>query len=931
MESLHRVHERAAGVVAIRRLLDGIADGRGGALFLTGDAGLGKTTLLNLAAALADPALGIARARGQAMEVDLPFGLAAQALEPLGGAHLCTPVTIAEPAESRIGVWLRARAWLEGTAAATPVLLVLDDLHWADPDSLELIAFLTRRIRQTSVGIVAGLRSWPPKARDLVAQLVADGVAEGVELAPLSRHGAHQMLVELLADRDHGTPPADGELTTRAWALAGGNPFLIEQLARIVKVEGTLPEPAGLDLGEFRRVLLLATFAQLPPVAIEYAQAASVLGSEFRIGLVPAVANLDADRASDGLEALFGNGLLTETRRGWAAFAHPLIARAVYEDLGPVRRLRLHARAFARLAGLGEVSLAAGHAVAADLVGDPAAVATVTAAGERSMAAGAVLRAVEHLQAAVELSAGEVPGPLWLRLAEAQLAASRPLPAIECCRSSVAAPDLVGMPRVQALRLLARALAYASDIPGSARAAEQALAYARESAPAAAGSVIVEQVHALWQTAGPTPAAALIDSICLPSESQDPAVRAMRSFIAYYAFADGTAFDELSALVDGGDAPVGTDQDSPFEPMLLFLSIARLGERFDAEERVYRRAHLRATAQGLIHARVALELSRMDSLLRQGRLAEAGRLLEGIERDADVVPLMAEAVSLSRVALAWELGDIERAATRLAATGSNHLMWMTKVWAAHVRAAIRLATDDPAGACAGYRELEALVDELGVADPCVVPWASTALRAYLRAGHLDDAERVCTRVESVLGSLRATWPRLVVLAGRAGLAAARGDRAAAQRLYTEAVTLPVPLPLERARVLLDLGSWLRRTNQPLAAREHLAQALRIAEQAGAARLAAGALAELRVAGGRRRARPDSDVRLTAQETRVAVLAAQGLTNTEVARQLMLSVKTVETHLTRVYRKLTVRSKRELRAKLPEVEHQDPGNGRPGAP
>ena len=138
----------------------------------------------------------------------------------------------------------------------------------------------------------------------------------------------------------------------------------------------------------------------------------------------------------------------------------------------------------------------------------------------------------------------------------------------------------------------------------------------------------------------------------------------------------------------------------------------------------------------------------------------------------------------------------------------------------------------------------------------------------------------------------------------------------------------MPLPLERARVLLDLGSWLRRTNQPLAAREHLAQALRIAEQAGAARPPRAAL---RVAGGRRRARPDSDVRLTAQETRVAVLAAQGLTNTEVAQQLMLSVKTVETHLTRVYRKLTVRSKRELRAKLPEVEHQDPGDDRPGAP
>ncbi|WP_285565673.1 ATP-binding protein [Actinoallomurus iriomotensis] len=926
-----RLHQRSAGLRAIDRLLHALREGGGGALFLTGDTGLGKTTLLDLAAHRAGPWVKVARARGQAMEVELRLGLAAQALEPLGGLRLGPSAIAAEPAESRVAVWLRARAWLETTASTTPVLLLLDDLHWSDPDSLELIAFLSRRIREVPVGIIAGLRPWPPAARELVDQLVADGTADSVELAPLSRPGAQLMLAELLSrqseHRVRVDGPDGGDLASRAWTLAGGNPFLIEQLAKIVVSEGGLPEPEGIDLGEFRRVLLLSTFAALPSQAIEYARAASVLGSEFRLALVPPVASLDPEQAADGLEALFGNGLLTETRRGWAAFAHPLVARAVYEDLSPVRRIRLHARAFERLAGLGEVSLAAHHAVAADLVGDPAAIAAVTAAGDASMGAGAVRRAVEHLQAAVELCAGEVPGMLWLRLGEAWLAAGQPAQAAECCRSAASAADLVGAPRVRALRLLARAMAFASDIPSSGRAAEEALEYARASAPETVGSVIVEQVHAVWQSSGPAPASVLIDALYGERELRDAGLRAMRSFVNYYAHADAGALDELSALVgDDTDLNIGEDQNSPFDPTLLYLSIACLSERFDDEERVRGRARERAAARGLIHAQLALDISKVDSLLRQGRLTEARGVLDDCGRVADVVPLMHETIDLSRAALACECGDTGRARALLTAAGTPHLMWMSRVWAAHLEALIRLNDEDTDAASAGYLDLERLIDELGVRDPCVVPWAPFAIRAHLRSDRLEDAERVCGRVEAVMHDLPGMWPRLTASAGRAGLAAARGDRRSALALYTEAVALPVPLPLERARVLLDSGSWLRRVNQPLAAREHLAEALEIAERAGAVGLAARAAAELRVAGGRRRSRREPRGQLTAQETRVASLASQGLTNAEVAHQLSLSVKTIETHLTRIYRKLSVRSKRELRAHLPRPEPADHWSG-----
>lgn len=243
---------------------------------------------------------------------------------------------------------------------------------------------------------------------------------------------------------------------------------------------------------------------------------------------------------------------------------------------------------------------------------------------------------------------------------------------------------------------------------------------------------------------------------------------------------------------------------------------------------------------------------------------------------------------------------------------------MSRAWAAHLDCLILLESEHTEAASTGYQELEGLVVELGVADPCVVPWASSAIRAHLRAGRLDDAERACARIESVGAGLPASRPQLAALAGRAGVAA-RDDRTTAERLYTEAARLPVPLPLPRAPVLLDFGAWLRRTNQPLLARPQLAEALAIAEQTGAVGLADRARTELRVAGGRRRARRETAEQLTAQETRVAELASQGLTNTEIAQHLSLSVKTVETHLTRIYRKLAIGSKRDLRHRLTRDE------------
>ena len=155
------------------------------------------------------------------------------------------------------------------------------------------------------------------------------------------------------------------------------------------------------------------------------------------------------------------------------------------------------------------------------------------------------------------------------------------------------------------------------------------------------------------------------------------------------------------------------------------------------------------------------------------------------------------------------------------------------------------------------------------------------------------------------------YPRIVVATGQAQLAELRGDRDTARTYFGEALALhqQVDLPVEHAETLLAFGGFLRRYGQPAQARRVLAQAIQVAEGAQAGWLAGLAHAELRVAGGRRRRHAAPG--LTAQEGRVAALAATGASNPQIARQLSVSVSTVETHLERIYAKLGIGSRHEL--------------------
>lgn len=871
-------------------------------MFIAGAAGLGKTALLDVAQRSAAGKARVVRGRGLAMERDVPFGLAAQVLEPLAGTNLVEPRH--DAGQARSAVLGRAKSTVEAATRQQPVMVLLDDLHWSDTDSLAVVELLAQLASNSRLALIGAWRPWPPAAEEAARQLVDSGIAGRLTLGPLSR-SASDAMVDALAGA--------GGASARNWAwdFGRGNPYLIEHAAGVARSPSGLPSDAS---GELRQdAVLVAQLDGLAEPARRWAQAATVLGPEFRMALVASVAGLSPDDAGDALDTLVGSGIIRQTKRAWGAFPHALFAQAVYDGILPGSRIALHTRAFEVLADLGEPSAAARHAVAADLVADDRAVAIVEAAGRTALSAGAVHVAVELLRSGLALAGGKPPSSLHAVTGEALLAVGDPNGAADHFRRALGDRTLDPATDISLQRSLALALAYAGDLDASGRVSTAALELARLQVPEAISGVLVDRLHTVWQATGPTGARRLLDEVArsmpLPT---DPTFEAARLYITYCGTGDGALLRPLAELTQtGGSGPV-----SPFEPRLVYACVARWEERFEDDDLVLSQAEAEARAQGVPRSLFVLSLARADNLLHRGRPLDALALLRTIEADLPIEPLVAPALAIARASALCELGQRAEALVLLepfARAGPAQLTWHVHLVVRSVYARLQFEGGEPHDACKAYRELEDFVDAFGIGAPLLWPWASGAIRAYLAAGRLDAVERVCRWLD-LRSATTSTWPAMVALAGRAGVAALQGDDAAAAEQFGRAAAIPSRLPLERAHVLLAFAGWLRRTGSIKEARPLFAEVLEVAERAGAQELARRAGAGMRAAGGRRRGPGNHPGALSAQEQRVAQLAADGLTTAEIAEHLFVSPKTVETHLSRVYAKLGVRSKRDLRGR-----------------
>jgi DNA-binding CsgD family transcriptional regulator len=926
--------ERDGVLTSLDGLLSDVAAGRSGALFVVGEAGLGKTSLIEYAGeqARARP-LTVGLGRGHPMETSLPFGLLAQALDDVGGRGLLDeggPGLSGDRGDGgdrgdRAARFYGVLRWLQDRAG-TGIVLALDDLQWADADSLAVLSFVVRRAGPLGIGVLACLRPWPPAAAEAVAALAHEGHGTVQVLAPLSPAASGELLEARVGH------PLQQPVAARAFALCAGNPLLLGQVAVAIGHGEELPAAAKPGQAGPGQSMLLARFADLPTAGMRCAQAASVLGTSFRPDVAVQLAMLGSAEADAALEALARTGLVRQGPGAEAHFVHPLVRQALYDELaGPVRT-RLHARAFALLNARGIGARAAEHAVLAGLAGDPEAISVLERAGHSARRAGALEVAVTRFDEAVAMAGDQAGTGLLLARAEALLAAGRRQRAVDACRS-LARPqdltadrtaDLTPAQRVTSLWMLGRALVMAGDHDQAAETFNAAAGLAAADDPAIAAEVLLDAALCRMRASGPGPA------LPVAARARELADR-VGGTLAIRAAADWGQMAMLGGNPDGMRAaeaaapwrlpPGGPDADTRpmaaaggWGPVNMFAYCARLVERFDEADRAFAIGRAAADTSGAPVAITTLAIGHSYTLCQMGRLDEASAAIGVAQNLVELVPQLESFAAVGNAHICLHTGLLDESAqwcARVEATAVPRGEWLALLFLWDVLGHRRLREGALTEACDLYERLEKSVRSMGIGEPCLPPWPRHAIAAHLAGGRLADAQRLIDWLDQAAQTLPCRFPRIAAASGRAQLAELDGDAEGALRHYQAALTLheQVGLPLELAETLLAYGGFLRRSGQRAQARSVLTQAREVATAAGASWLAGLAAAEFKVAGGRRRARAPGT--LSAQERRVARLAAAGAANAEIGRQLYISISTVETHLEHIYAKLGIHSRYEL--------------------
>jgi DNA-binding CsgD family transcriptional regulator len=905
--------ERDEVLAALDRVTSAALAGRGGALFVAGEAGLGKTTVLQHAVTSAREQFKVGIGQADVAEAALPFGLIGQALEsllgrPAGPADPGMPGAPADPADVFYSVLTRLRL-----AATEPLFLALDDAHWADPDSLTLLRLICRRIATLPVAVLVTARPWPTAALRAGEELAAQQLATVAELAPLSSQAART----LLSDK---AGPAAGDDLTRAAALCAGNPLLLDQVAAAMRAGYGLPDLRSPSDPAWARRLLLSHTAGLDETAQRFLRAAAVLGRRFRPEVAAQVAGLAPADATTAQEAIAAAGLGRDGGEGWAEFSHELVRQAVYELAAPVRP-RLHEAAFRALAARGaDPAEAAGHAIAARLAGDPQAIEVLTRAGQAALHAGAVGAARRHLQAAVELAGPAAPAEVVFDLGRVLIASGDHAAAAARYQELLARASLPEDIRFAILSQLSRARLFAGRIADAEAALAEALRLAGPGRADLAVGTMVDYASQTMLAYGYKQAAPLTARARELAAAASIPVRAAADVVwaaDRYFMGDpaGLAVAETAART-AGTAPSWRPAGTPwFDPVLLYAVMATSAERFSDAQRLLNGA-LAAAERGSHYMEVVQVLTALIRLRwRLGQLDDAlalsGRLLEA----ADLVPLLASVAAVLRALVLLDLGRLDEAAdwcARSAGAGAENVGYYAMV-SQLPRGILALRQGDPASACAIFRDLEQMGEALGLRDPSSVPWAADAISAYLACGREADARRVLDWLAPLAATLPGRWPKVILAAGQAALADHLGDPATARDRYAEALSLQeeITIPLAKVQVLTDYGAFLCRHGDARQARPVLAEAVRLAEGSGASWHAERARVQWRRAGGRTGTTPPGQ--LTPQEAAVADLARAGKTNREIAAQLYLTVNTVETHLRHVYQKLGISRRTQLAA------------------
>lgn len=921
----HRLLERERELEALHKRLDAAATGRGGVLLLEGPAGVGKSALLRELATLARAAdVRALGAIGGELEREYPFGMVRQLLEPelraasperrerlLSGAAAVAAPLVGATAQEDAGAdgsfaTLHGLYWLVAALSdEQPLLLVLDDAHWADAASLRFVDFLARRVAELPLLVALGVRPREPGSETDLLDAIADGDhAVAVRPGPLSPAAVGALVADRLG------PRAGEGVATAAFTATGGNPLLLRELVATLAEDDEKLSAADVEAAVPSSVTrsVQRRLARLPAAAQQVAAALATLGDRGADGLLALACGLDATAVAEGLEALRDVQLVEP---GAARFLHPLVRQAIADGVPAAQRHRLHADAARALhARDGASEAVVVHLLARPPLGEPWASEALREGGRRALAEGAPESAVRRLTRAVEEQAGAAVPALQLALGEAMMSAGDPRAAGVLARAVEAEDPVLAARAVQAL-VAAENLAGSFDGEITAQRLERAI----ERLGPGGEREVADALTAMLISVASIDGALASRGRALAEAGNERGLPALASLHAIVGACGATPAAEVVAQARTALGPEPFARLSQVEAPSSWFAVGALHlvGAFDEAERALAAAEATARRHGSRLARGYVLLVRAHTVqLGQVRDGEANaREAAALWADAGL-EILADSATMQVVSALVLRGRLDEAEATLTARPLPSGVYV-RAQALSARAQLRLAQRRPEEALRDVREAHAIVAELGFPRPA---WgfAGVQLAQTLgAAGQLEEARAVAR--EQVALARDGQRPAQLAAALTALGALLSGDEQLDAYAAAVAIAPSACAPLPHATARVELGAALRRRGQRQEARGVLREGHELAARAGLQPLETRALEELVVAGGKPRSRYSSGVEaLTPSERRVAEHAAAGLSNREIAETLFVTRKTVELHLGRAYGKLGIRS----RVQLPEA-------------
>lgn len=934
--------ERDREIAEAARLIESIGEGEGRLLLVEGAAGSGKTRLLRAIRDLAhERGATTLLARASELERQSPFNAVRSLLEPavaratdaerdalLAGAagasrNLLDPEARRPAGADEAFNLLHGLTWLAiNIAGRAPLVLLVDDAHWLDSPSARFLAYLADRLEDAPILLVAALRPAEPGAPHALARLGLKPHATVLRPSPLSEAAVAALAEEALSAR-----PTEA-FARACHAATGGNPFAVHSLLVDLAADGVRPDDAAAaGLAErlpadIERALRLR-LESLPDSATRLARAVAVLGDGCSARTAAELGELDAHDAAETSELLVRVDILAPGRG--LGFTHPLARAAVYRGMPSAQRSHLHSRAAGMLAGAAAPDRLAPHLLEVDPAGDASVVATLRAAARGARSLGGRGAAIAFLRRAL----AEPPAPpqrfgTLADLGMAEVQAWEMAAGIGHLREAVElAPDAVR--RAEVAMVLAGAHRGMSDFMGAVAVLEGELARLgdrdEETVRVLESTVLLNAVQdaaahrALRER--PRPSA---DDL----EGATRGERRLLMVLAFEALMSGEPRDRGLVLARRALAGAPPIRDEPAGNTIVLFPLTGMIEA-GAHAECYELLDWMvddARRQGSLVGYVTSAAFRAHARWLAGDLddAEADAVSAwSLLRETPGRVNAAQALGVLIDALVAR-GDLAGAEVELAESGLADAPadQVNLLMLAAARLRLRLAQRRWDAALAESDRLDAACDALGVAISGTLERSPNRALVLLGLGRAEEAAE--TAAAEVRRARRYGAAYAVSAALRAhGLALGGPDGADRLADAVEAADA-AGARLHLARALLDHGAALRRLGHKRDAREPLRRALDIASRCGAHATAEEAHAELLATGARpRRAALSGAASLTARERRVARLAADGLSNPDIAQTLFITRRTVEKHVGEVLRKLEVSSRTEIASSLDPID------------